>query len=292
MLNFQEGDSKELESVFRNLIVETGMPLKVFAKAAGIRSESVLTWYSKITQPERFAYKHLKNFSETFGFSEESIFHSTYDRALLRKRFLGPVNSLPDRYQENADSYIRSSYYIIEYLTLLYGKQAVDKILFDLKVHPTFVDNVNNKVSILFVMDLLRACQKLGFKERDFKSLAGSMFLSVEKDQLQSLLTGVDRLESFMYVFPELCSYFDMNFEYKFNVGISGVEIINKPSDSLMKLVSNKQVDIKLLEFYRNLLYNQSPKLVDLPEVSAEVNSSLSSGHSFVRHMVRFNSFE
>lgn len=268
---------------------ESGIPLKLLAEATEIRSSEILKWWNEPSIKSFFKQKHLNNFSKYFGIPEEKFIDETYDRKLLRKRVLGDRFDLPEIYEEAAHSYMRSSYYIVEYLRLLYGTHFVDRLLMELQVHPLCFEDLNKKVSICFVNDLLVKCRQLGFEDMQFESLAGSMFMSVEKDNLDRLFSDTTCYESFFSSLARMVNYFDTNFQYEFDIGFSGVKVINKTSSDLQRLIDEGRVDYEFLQLYRGKLYKKAPQLAGLPALSPRMGSLSGRGCFVSSYEMSFN---
>lgn len=278
-----------IDKTFLKIVTESGIPLKKLAEATSCKSSEILNWWNQHHTSNCMKYSHLRDFAQYFGMKEEALIDNTYNKSLLRKRFLGKKTDLPDYYEENANSYIRSSFYIIEYLNMLYGQAFTDELLKELNVHPLYFEDLNKKISILFVNDLLKKCRDLGFNHNQFETLAGSMFISVEMNNLDSLFEDVDCYESFFECLKNLNKYFDNNYSCHYSISRSGVRIIELPSSDLKELHHKGSIDLKFLEYYRSLLYKHSPKLAGLNPTQPKVKTSLSRGDLFSTIDINFN---
>ena len=105
---------------FRELIHELGLPLKQLPSILGLKHEECLEWWAqrldvKITE------KHFARFAQLIAINENELYLGTYDRDLAKRRVFGEYTALPARYEENKNSFVRTSAHIIRYITLTRG---------------------------------------------------------------------------------------------------------------------------------------------------------------------------
>lgn len=279
-----------IDKTFLKIVTESGIPLKKLAEATSCKSSEILKWWNQHHTSNCMKYSHLRDFAQYFGMKEEALIDNTYNKSLLRKRFLGKKTDLPDYYEENANSYIRSSFYIIEYLNMLYGQAFTDELLKELNVHPLYFEDLNKKISILFVNDLFKKCRELGFTDSHFENLAGSMYLSLEQNDLESLFEDVSCYESFFIAFEQLCRYFDHNFTSVYKIGRSGFTLTEKPSDEVLGYAKKGQLDLDFIQYYRGLLIKHSPKMGQLNCVHPSLSKIESGSNLVTTYNVRYSS--
>lgn len=276
-----------LDESFRKVITQSGLPLAQFAKATQTSALQTLKWWSK-EESVFLTDLQISNFENYFAIPVKSITGENPNIDLLRKRIFGEISSLPEKYEIGANSYVRSSYYIIQYLSLLFGKEYTDRLLTSLEVHPDYLNDLNRKINVRFIRDLLTVCKNLNFKNIEFSNLANSLFMSVDNTPTENLFKNVQNYEEFYYQFETSTSHFDKNFIYDFIIGKNGVDIITKPSEDLNYLIKAKNIDISILFEYRPLLFAHAPALSQLETLSVEVKSCISRGDRFSRYRIPF----
>lgn len=276
-----------LDEAFRKLIRESGLPLTKFAEATETTKNQTLLWWS---QPHKFflSDKQISLFESFYGIPIDELAYSSEKIQLLRKRFNDNPTSLPEKYELGASSYVRSSFYILKYLSFLNGQEFVDKLVTKLDVHPLYLENVDNKINIQFITDLLNQCKILGFDKEHFKNLASSMFLSIENTSIENLFSTVNSYEEFYHSLEKMACHFDSNFDYDFKIGRTGAEFITKPSEQLKELLSTSDTDISFLYQYRPLLFAQAPLICEMKPLPIEVRSCVSRGDLSSCYRVHF----
>lgn len=247
----------------REFVADTGIPLLTLSNGCGLTSIETLKWWSGKNYIIR--HKHVANLGDYLGIAEDSILNSTYNRQLVRRRIFDSKLALPEIYEEKAESYVRSSAYILEYLRLLFGQSYVDDMLQKMNVHPCFFDDEDRKINILFIMELLHQCKALGFSAKDFKSLTSSMFLSIENSKISNIFKPTQSYEDAYSMIHRSSKYFDGNFEYNFSISKTGVLIKSTPQDHTINLLEKSGHDAAFLHEYRGLIFLNMPVLCQLP---------------------------
>ncbi|MCJ8275211.1 MAG: hypothetical protein HRT44_06315 [Bdellovibrionales bacterium] len=277
----------KVDSAFRKLIVDSGLPLRTFAKATDSSPLDILKWWSK----EEFTFlsdKQIQSFESYFAISANDILDSNYNLKLLRERIFNHPLKLPEKYEKDAGSFVRSSFYILKYLRLLFGQKFVDDLLIDMEMHPSYMDDLDNTINIRFINDLLIRCKKMGFSKDEFTNLANSLFMSIENTSSEFLFNNISGYEDFYHALSKLPTKFDVNFNYEFNIGISGAEVIATPTEIMEEVLEDKRVNTKTLFNYRPMLFSQAPMVAKLRPAKISVDSCLSRGDRFSRYKIDF----
>ena len=152
-------------------------------------------------------------------------------------------------------------------------------------IHPSYFDDLNRKINILFIMDLLNHCKKKGFTKRDFIRLASSLFLSIENTEIETAFTNKTDYESSYYQIKNSTHHFDLNFDYDFQIGITGFDLKCKPREHVERLIEKHEYDSDILHQYRNILFGAMPSLSNLPYIELNQQTYMSKGN-FVTHYV------
>ena len=238
-------------------------------------AQDTLAWWSQ--KNSTLTEQQMENLQIFFEQSANKLVNELSALSAIRKKSFGSQIALPEKYQKNANSFARSSYHILKYLKLLYGKATVNNVLLKLGIHPSFFKNLNNKISIRFLIDLLNHCHNIGFKEKHFSALSSSLFLAVDGTQLQSLFDGCRKYEDVYNAIAQSTPYFDNNFEYKFHIGGSGFELFSKPNELVLQDIQT-QPGQEFLYLYRSKLFGAMPQLCKFPPIEIEVKSCISQG--------------
>jgi hypothetical protein len=272
--------------LLKSIIKESGLPLKTFAKATGFLCRDALKWWSDI-ESINLKDKQIENFEKYFGVSMDASHFETIH--LLRKRMFGEFQHLPLRYSVNAKSKARSSYYILRYLELLYGKIFVDKLLCSMLVHPRFFENLDREINLTFLNDLLSQCENIGFKDSDFKNLAQSMFLSIDNTLIEQEFLKCNNHKDFFITLSKLIGLFDTNFIYNFNPSQNSVEMTSKLCPEIEDALNENNQHIDKVLKYRPILFSQIPKLAKLSEIEVAVSDCQSRGDRLSRFHANFS---
>lgn len=199
----------------RELVREIGLPLRKLQEIISLKHEDCLAWWSnkeiQLKSP-RMSYQRL---TALVGIDENLLFTGQYDRDLARKRMLGDHCSLPGRYQENQNSFLRTSAHIIHYITLTRGQLYADQILFSLNVSPLVYQDLNTKINLIYFADLLEALAQRGFSQDELDTLASVIFLSLSETPLGQKFSTSESVFDIYATLAKNFDYFDSNFEYK-----------------------------------------------------------------------------
>ena len=104
-------------------------------------------------------------------------------------------------------------------------KLQIKFILKEMDVHRAYLDELDNRINILFFVDLLEECRQLGLAKGDLRKLASAMFLSIEGTASEKLFRPCAfHCEAYKNI-GEIVNLFDTNFYYDFKVtDLSGKE--------------------------------------------------------------------
>ena len=81
----------KISQLLKKIVFDSGLPLSSFAKSVGLSHRDALSWWSG--DNISLSLKHLHKFENHFGVQLSS--DGDIDMALLRKRVLGDMTSLP-----------------------------------------------------------------------------------------------------------------------------------------------------------------------------------------------------
>lgn len=279
----------DLDRIFRDFISRSGLGFHNLSTYFSIPISEWRSWWfyqSPLPISDLNVISLEKYFKVSFdrdSFEDEQIYR-------VRESLWGEPWPLPERYAQCPKSYVRSSYYITEYLALLYGRRAVDKVMLSMGVHPRYIENLDRRINIIFVNDLLSHCHQLGFKIDDFNNLARSMFISVEKSKSQkTLFSEINSYQDFYNRFAKMTSTFDENFVYDFNIRNNSVELVNQLDNEVNEVIKKNNINLSMLYQYRSMLFFNAPALAGLTSSPLVVHNCLSRGDGFIRYTTKFN---
>lgn len=277
----------DFDKALKKLIIDSGLPLKKFAEATETSSLDTLKWWNS---EEKLFIKdsQINSFQNFFAITIEDLLEDESKISLLRKRVFGDRDALPEKYENDANSFVRSTYYILKYLRMLYGQAFVDQTVLSLDVHPLYLDKLDNKINIRFLIDLLNKCKELGFKQQDFQRLSGSLFLSIENSESEDLFSTAHSYEDIYNSLSLIVNKFDHNFDYDFVIGKTGADLITRPTEKIKHLLDDPTLNSEILFSYRPMLFSQAPLINNRPGLDIKVKSCTSRGDSFSRYQVHF----
>lgn len=277
-MNQKKQSNNQLEIRFRELISETGLPLRFLPDLLSLKAEKCLSWWAHTEEPNLVRESHFCRLSNFLGMNEHELYLGGYDKKLARKRVLGDSKSLPERYQVNQHSFIRTSAHIIEYLKLTRGQAWVDQILASLNMPLRAYENPDMKINLTYFADLLSALAKNGFSQNELDTLSSVIFLGLKKTELGKKLSMSESSHDVYKTLADSYHYFDSNFEYKSSfIGKKYILKTTLPLDQHSLLVENPE-DVARLMRYRHILLAWFPYLAGLPPVFSSVDSQLSKG--------------
>ncbi len=275
----------KVQAAFRKFITNSGIPLSKVASIAEISPESLLQWWNQKTHLD---VKKVEAFIQYYGFTVDQMLDESLDISLFRKRFMHQQMALPEVYAANSFSYVRSSAHILRYLRLLYGQKFVDELLIQMQIHPCYFENFENRINLLFFVDLLNTCKKLGFTNKDIQQLSRNLFLSVENTSIHTLFKNCRNYEEVFQAIEASTRFFDDNFEYKFSISKNGFELKCKLNESLTTDFQNYKEKTDALFFYRSKLFGSMPLLCGYDSIQIDVKSCISRGDRFCHYRADF----
>lgn len=264
MTNKKKSTTTNESNRLRELVREIGLPLSRLQDVISLKPEDCLNWWCNKDIKLPIGYQPFSRLTEIVGIDENCLFTGNYDRNLARKRLLGDYRSLPARYQENQNSFLRTSAHIIRYIVLTRGQYFADQVLYSLNVSPMIYQDLNTQINLTYFADLLETLDKKGFSQEELDTLASVIFLSLQETALGQSF-GVS--ETFFDIYTTLAknfNYFDSNFEYKSRfVGKKYILKTILPLDQHSLLKENPQ-NIQRLMRYRHILLAWFPYLAGM----------------------------
>lgn len=254
------------ESVrLRELIREIGIPLRRLQDVINMRPQDCLTWWSDENSKLKIGHEPFSRITEMVGIDENKLFIGDYDRDLARKRLLGDFNSLPIRYQDNQNSFLRTSSHIIRYIILTRGQYFADQILYSLNVSPLIYQDLGTqRINLTYFADLLETLSERGFSQHELDTLASVIFLSLQETTLGQSFGKSEDFHDIYTTLAQNFDYFDTNFEYKSD--FVGKKYVLKTTLDLSQHEMLRQTpkNIRRLMRYRHILLAWFPYLAGL----------------------------
>lgn len=262
----------------RELILEIGLPLIRLREVLEQSSEECLAWWSNQNHDLNIDHKPFGRFSKMVSIDENQLFMGTYDRKLARKRIAGDMTSLPERYLENQNSFVRTSDHILRYVVLTRGQHFADQVLYKLNVSPLLYDNLDTKINLTYFADLLETLQRNGFTQDEMDTLASVMFLSLQDTPLGNRFKSSENFFDIYETLSKNYNQFDSNFEYQSRfVGKKYYLKTRLPMDQHSELQESPE-KIQRLMRYRHILSAWFPFLAGMSPVFPKVEFQKRSG--------------
>ncbi len=248
------------------------------------RSEILKFWS---LPSETLEYHKLEFLAHHFGTSVTSIIDGTYNKSEVRLCLFGAGHSLPEKYMRDAFSRVRSSAHIIEYLVCRYGRAYADGILRSLRVNPCYFENLNNEISLTFSTDLLATLKERGMGDAELQRLPIFLPLTIGETSIGYAFAQAKTFEHSFEVMCQNTFRFDMNFDYHYTFGNTGMEISTEPKDHVYELMEKdgflKDTSVSgWLELfkYRQTLFGCIPILSELQPLQVREKMQLKTKNS------------
>lgn len=284
-MTFQETDA---EKKLRHSILQKRTPLIAIAKTGNVSSTDLLRWWNKSAN-----LPPTTDFLEIFKSLQVRQSHEEHNTEFIRSPNTISCNDtvieLPARYKDTPLSYISTSKHILEFIRLQFGQEKHLNTLLKLGVRQEYFQNIENKINIKFFEDLLKEYSILCSGKPNLNMLSRALFLTVEESSLSNNFTPTSSYREAYEQIEASLSRFDQNFEYKFQIGQLGAEIITKPSAQLADAVKNEKYGSYELYQYRSHLFGNMVNLCGLQPLQIEVSRCISAGDSFCKYVARYN---
>jgi len=202
-------------SRLREVVREIGLPLRRLRDVILLNPEECLNWWSDKNSSQIIHEKAFYKLTEMVAINEYQLFTGEYDRSLARKRLVGDHLSLPECYEDNKNSFLRTSAHIIRYIVLTRGQNFANQILYSMSVSPLIYENLDMRINLTYFADLLEALAQHGFSQDELDTLASVMFLSLQSTKLGQSFKESESLFDVYRTLATNFDYFDNNFEYK-----------------------------------------------------------------------------
>lgn len=198
----------------RSLVSETGIPLRYLPHILEVSSEESLAWWSKRLKLP-VSETEFQRLESLISIDDDLLISGNYDVALARRRAMGDVAALPERYATNPNSYLRTSYHIYKYLVLTRGQHFADQILYRMNVSPRIYENLATKVNLTYFVDLLDQLSLAGLSKVEMDSLSSVMFLTMHETQIGRIVGQAESAHDVYRLLSQSFEFFDTNFDYR-----------------------------------------------------------------------------
>lgn len=247
----------------RQLILDTGLPLNKAPKALGMTSAHFMSWWSSKDQAVE-SRLNLTQLSQYLGISEDQIVSRTYDHDLVRTRIFDNPLKLPEKYSMNQFSFIRTSAHIFKYLKLTRGQHFADQIALKLNVSPLLYQNLSNRISLNYFLDLLDILEQKGFSKHELDTLSGVLFLGLTESDLYAEFKKSKNYYDCYNTLAKNLKLFDQNFEYRSDLDENQYRMTTFLPFENHNHFQWEDSKMKKLQRYRQLLLGWFPYLCGL----------------------------
>lgn len=252
----------------RELIREIGIPLRRLQEVINMKPQDCLTWWSDANSNLKVGQESFSRITEMVGIDENKLFMGTYDRQLARKRLLGDFKALPERYQENQNSFLRTSAHIIRYIVLTRGQYFADQILYSMSISPLIYQDLGGqKINLTYFADLLDVLAQRGFTQDELDTLASVIFLSLQETKLGQSFGKSETVHDIYSTLAQNFDYFDTNFEYKSKFVGKKYVLTTTLDLGQHEMLKDTPASVRRLMRYRHILLAWFPYLAGLTPV-------------------------
>lgn len=248
----------------RGIIREVGIPLRRLTDVVSGSPQQCLAWWSQQTNQIHINEKHFHNLATLIGISENELFDGTYDKNLARKRLFEDLKTLPERYLENQNSFLRNSAHIFKYMVLTRGQFFADQILTSMNLPPVIYQDADQAINLTYFADLLEILAKNGFSNDEMDMLGSILFLALQDTPLGIQFKNSESLFDVYSTLAANFNYFDTNFDYKNEfIGKKYILTTTLPLEQHRSL-KRKSESLQRLMRYRNILLAWFPYLAGM----------------------------
>lgn len=273
----------------RQLILKTGLPLNKAPEALGMSSAEFMRWWSSCGAVGE-SRAQVISLAQYLDISEDQILLGDYDLNLLRSRIFTDPFTLPKKYSANQFSYLRSSAHIYRYLVLTRGQHFADSLARKLNISPLLYQNLDNRISLNYFLDLLDLLKSNGFKQQELDTLAGVLFLGLAESNLfTQFKNSKDYYECYSTLAKNL-KMFDENFIYHSDLDKKQYRMTSFLPKEKHNHFAWSVAQINGLLRYRQLLAGWFPYLCGLSPIMPKVSHEFSPDGIKTTYLVTFPS--
>jgi hypothetical protein len=270
-----------LDLELRALVRASGIPLKTMSEAVGTGTAEILNWWSD--REAKLNEKALDSFGRFFGVSPEHLFGDSRDQVvqLIRQRLFHGPRALPEAYNHQTSSFVRATAHIVDYVALTFGRRSADHILMGMNVHPLIFDDLDNRINLRFIIDLLNELKTMGVPDDQIESLGSYIFLSLEHTKLGAQFRTATSYRECYAVVAANSKLFDTNFEYKVEIDRREVRLYAIPTEGESILAQYRPEQYRALFDYKRGLMGWFPSLCNLAPLNTTTPYCVSKGDPF-----------
>lgn len=252
----------------RELIREIGLPLRRLQDVISMKPQDCLAWWSNENSEIKIGHDSFSRITEMVGIDENKLFTGSYDRGLARKRLLGDFKALPERYQDNQNSFLRTSAHIVRYIILTRGQYFADQVLYSLSVSPLIYQDLGGqRINLTYFADLLDVLSQKGFSQEELDTLASVIFLSLQETKLGQNFGKSESVHDIYSTLAQNFDYFDTNFEYKSRFVGKKYVLTTTLDLGQHEMLKETPENVRRLMRYRHILLAWFPYLAGLTPV-------------------------
>lgn len=272
----------------RELIVQSGIPLKDFSAAAGASTSEVLNWWSR--NGGQLSSKNLRSLSLFFGVSEERLadIHEDLPVSLIRDRLFQGPRVLPEAYGHHAGSFVRSSAHIVEFLALTRGRRFADSLLTSMDVHPLIFDDLDNRINFQFLIDILNRLNGLGMSDSEIEALGNYVFLRIQDTELGRKLADAQTYRDSYELLGKYLETFDTNFNYRMDVDAQEMRLYATPTEAERFLAGRNPRVYQLVFRQKRRLTAWLPTLSGLAPANLDMPMCVTRGDKYCLYRFKF----
>jgi hypothetical protein len=227
---------------------------------------------------------------DRIGISLNSFFEETYDINLLRKRFLGSVYDLPERYSLAQFSRTRTLTNCLKYIELKYGVHIKNSILRGLQIDPRFFDDPDRLTNINLMKDLLTVYSGIGLNADDFISMGKMSYLMNKEGAFGELCRAHQTVEDLVIDLCENHSHkFDQNYEYSVSkIEDGAIYISSRPSENSLEYFSMEEMGSDEICFTKLGVFGSFPYYLGQGSSYAEKTKCMREGNSSYEYKILY----
>lgn len=230
----------------------------------------------------------ITKFANYFGISLNDLLFKNIDAYIVKRKFYNGDVCLPERYNYGKLSKAFSLKTWIDFLTIKFGRSFCENLFLDLGVKVDYFENIDNKININFVSDLVMKLQKMGFNTHDFKVVGRNTYFSTRNTHLGDYLATHTNQEDLM---DDLCTnlshLWDENFDYKLNKLSTGELVVEiSPSEKGRDLLGQNVYGNPFACDYKMGIFETFPKFIGKQKSIIEKKSCIYQGDIRTQYLI------
>ncbi len=210
----------------------------------GMKRDGFINSLKRVSGPNLI---ELKQVCDYFDITIESFLTGFIDQNWISNP------TLPEKYRFSAGSKFRTSMGILDYARRKQGDAFLQSILRTLKIPASFLENPNERVSILLLSDILKFLASRGFTYDDFVRMGWHSVSINANVAIGEKLKGLSPSAVFEKLFTEVILEYEENFDYQIvGSNSNSIQVRASPNRARVEDFKTDLIDNLFVSYYRH----------------------------------------